>query len=131
MTTEGSNPTATKIRRLVSRCSVCKAALSGHRFAEIASTVATEANKSNVQKLLKHVKEHQWSALLGYRDFQADQNTVIVYLIAGPHTGGMVVLIRDPVELYEGAELYLQEQLDTDELEAIVTLIPAENWKDL
>lgn len=72
MTTHGSNPTATKLRGLVPRCSVCSADLSRHRFAQIATTEATEDNKSGVQELLEHVRQHQWGALTSYKDFRPD-----------------------------------------------------------
>jgi hypothetical protein len=130
MTTHGSNPTAAKLRGLVSRCSVCSADLSRHRFAQIASTVATEDNKRSVQELLGHVRQHEWDALTIYKDFRGDQNAVLVYSITGPHSGGMVILIRDPFELYEPAELYLQEQLSSDEVAAVTALAPAEDWQE-
>lgn len=131
MTTQGSNPTATKLRGLVPRCSVCGADMSRHRFAQIASTVATEDNKRNVQELLSHVRQHQWEALTRYKDFRSNQNAAVVYSITGPHNGSMVVLIRDPFELYEPAELYLQEQLSPDEAAAVALLAPAGDWQEL
>jgi hypothetical protein len=130
MTTHGSNPTATKLRGLVPRCSVCSADLSKHRFAQIASTVATKDNKRSVQELLSHVRQHRWGALTRYKDFQPTQNAVIVYSITGPHSGGMVILIRDPFELYEPVELYLQEQLSPDEVTAVTALATAVDWQE-
>jgi hypothetical protein len=53
-----------------------------------------------------------------------------VYSITGPHNGGMVILIRDPFELYEPAELYLLEQLSPDEVAAVTALAPAEDWQE-
>lgn len=131
MTTSPSNPTAEKLKRLTSTCSVCGRGLDGHRFAQIASTVANEGNARRVQQLFGHVKRHQWEALKDYADFRGDQNTVIMYAITGPHGGGMVLLILDPFELYESAELYLQEQLTASEVAAILQLSPAETWQAL
>ena len=131
MTKRGSNPTATKLRGLVSRCSVCSEDLSSHRFAQIASTVAAEDNKRRVQELLSHVRQHQWDALAKYKDFRPDQNAVVVYSIAGPHSGGMVVLVRDPSELYEPAELYLQEELSPEEAAVVGALAPSGDWQEL
>ena len=118
------------LRGLVSRCSVCSADLSRHRFAQIASTVATGDNKRSVQELLGHVRQHEWDALTMYKDFRGDQNAVLVYSITGPHDGGMVMLIRDPFEPDEPAELYLQEQLGAEEVAAVTTLAPAEDWQE-
>ena len=107
-----------------------KADLSRHRFAQIASTVATEDNKRSVQELIGHVRQHEWDALKIYKDFRGDQNAVLVYSIIGPHSRGMVILIRDPFELFEPAELYLQEQLSPDEVAAVTALAPAEDWQE-
>lgn len=54
--------------------------------------------------------------------FRGDQNAILVHSITGPHVGGMVILIRDPFELYEPAELYLQEQLSPNEVAAVTAL---------
>jgi len=131
MTMQPPNPTAAKLRTLVNSCLVCSKDLSGHRFAQIATTVATEGNKRRVQELISHVRQHEWAALTRYKDFRPDQNAAVVYSITGPHNGGMVILIRDPFELYERAELYLQEQLGSDELLVVAPLAPAQDWQDL
>lgn len=131
MPPQSSSPTATKLRALIPRCSVCSTDMSRHRFAQIATTVATEDNKLRVQELLGCVKHHQWSALTKYKDFQPDQNAVVVYSITGPHSGGMVVLIRDPFELYEPPELYLLEQLSPAEVSVVAALVPAGDWQNL
>lgn len=76
------------------------------------------------------MRQHEWDALTIYKDFRGDQNAVLVYSITGQHNGGMVILIRDPFELYEPAELYLQEQLSPDEVAAVTALAPAEDWQE-
>ena len=43
----------------------------------------------------------------------------------------MVVLVRDPFELYEPAELHLQEQLSPAEAAAVAVLAPAVAWQEL
>jgi len=91
--------------------------------------VATEDNKHRVHELLSHVRQHEWGALTKYKDFRPDQNAVVAYSIIGPHSGGMVVIVRDPFELYEPAELYLQELLSPDE--AAVILASAGDWQEL
>jgi len=130
MTVEQSNLTASKLKTLVPRCAFCGTDLTGHRFALIASTAAAEKNRHRVQALISRVIRHEWSALPEYRDFKPEQNAVLVYSIMGPHDGGMVVLIRDPFDLYEAAELYLQEQLLPNEASVVATLTPSADWKN-
>jgi len=63
--------------------------------------------------------------------FRADQDDAIAYAIIGPHDGGMVILISDPVELYAGAEIYLAETITPDEVTRIKGLVSDDGWKDL
>jgi hypothetical protein len=130
MATDSANPTAMMLRRLVDKCSVCKEDLSKHQFAVIATTVATKNNILRVQEVLEHVRQHRWGELAGYKDFRGDQNAVVVYAITGQHNGGMVILTRDPHELYETAEIYLQEHLSQEEVSAVAGLVGTEVWRD-
>jgi hypothetical protein len=129
VTTQGFEAIASLLKELLSDCPVCNIDLSGHRFAQIALTSATEENKSAVQELISHVRKREWAELKKFVDFRSTQDALVVYLIAGPHAGGAVVLVRDPFELYESAELYLLEKPNPDELEALVQMIPAQDWK--
>lgn len=127
---EQSNATALLLKTLIPRCAFCGTDLSGHRFALIASTVAADENRHRVQALISRVMRHEWSALTDYRDLRPQQNALLVYSIMGPHEGGMVLLLRDPFELYEAAELYLQEQLLPDEASTVAALTPSADWQN-
>jgi hypothetical protein len=131
MAIQSLSPTAKILRGIVPKCLVCNTDLSGHHFAKVAMTIAAEENKCRVEELIASVRQHQWDALTGYTDFSPTKNAVIVYSIVGPHGSGMVILIRDPFELYEPAELYVQEKIDSDEVTAIHALIPAGDWQEL
>jgi hypothetical protein len=125
------HPTAAMLKTLIPRCAVCGNDLSGHRFAQIATSIATEDNKLRLQELIGHWRRREWSALAEFQDFSPVRNAVVVYSITGPHESGMVVLIRDPFELYESAEVYLQEQLSPEAVSAISALVPARDWHAL
>jgi hypothetical protein len=66
-----------------------------------------------------------------YSDFRPDRNAVVVYSIVGPHGSGIVVLVRDPFDLYEPAEVYMQEELSSEEVSVLASLVSAEAWKTL
>jgi hypothetical protein len=89
-----------------------------------------EQTKPRVMALFHHVRNHEWEPLKGFTEFRADQDDAIAYAVTGPHEGGMVVLIRDPVELYARVEIYLEERIAPEEVERIKGLIPAEEWHD-
>jgi hypothetical protein len=131
MAIQDLSPTAKKLRGIVPKCLVCNKNLSSHRFAEIATTIATEQNKDRVAELIGVVRKHKWDGLTGYTDFDPTKSAVIVYAIEGPHDDGMVILIRDPFELYEPAELYVQEKIDSDEVAAIHSRLTEGDWQDL
>jgi len=105
--------------------------MSGHQFAQMATTIATDKNKRRVAELIEHVRKHEWRKLSSFKEFEVTRNAAIVYAILGPHAAGMAVLIRDPYELYETAEVYVQERLTPDEVALVRELIPLDAWGDL
>ena len=127
---EAQNPTAAKMRRLVPKCLVCNGDTVVHRFAQIASMPCNEETKPRVKALFYHVKNHEWESLKNFAEFRADQDDAIAYAVTGAHDGGMVVLIRDPVELYARVEIYLEEKITAEEVERIRRLVSDEEWHD-
>lgn len=125
------SPSAVKVRKLIPQCSVCRSDTIGHEFAQIASTVISDENRSRVLALYDHIKKHEWNSLPEFEDFRGDLDTAIAYAVRGPHPGGIVVLTRDPTELWAGPEIYLQEAVTVDEMAAISQLIPESKWTEL
>lgn len=128
---EIQSPTAAKVRTLVPKCLVCNAGPVGHRFAEVASMPCNEETKPRVMAMFYHVKNHEWESLKDFNEFRADQDDAIAYAVTGPHESGMVVLIRDPVELYARVEIYLEETITAEEVSRIKNLVSEDKWKDL
>jgi hypothetical protein len=128
---EMKNPEAMKVRRLVPKCLICNSDPAAHCFAQLASIPINEETKPRVVALFNHVKEHQWELLRGFTDFRGDQDDAIVYGVTGPHPGGMVILIRDPTELYARVEIYLEEAITSAEVERIKALVPSNAWQQL
>jgi hypothetical protein len=124
-------PNAAKVRRLIPKCSMCSSDTTGHEFAQIATTVISDENRPRVLALYDHVKKHEWNSLPEVEDFRGDLDTAIAYAVRGPHPGGIVVLTRDPTELWAGPEIYLQEMVTADEMAAISQLIPESKWTEL
>jgi hypothetical protein len=69
--------------------------------------------------------------LRNFTDFKGDQDDAIVYGVICPHAGGMVVLIRDPVDFYSRVEIYLEEIITFAEIEEIRALVPPDAWQEL
>ena len=128
---ELKNPHAVAVRRLVPKCLVCNSDPVAHEFAQLASIPINAETKPRVIALFNHVKDHEWEQLRDFTDFRGDQDDAIVYGVIGPHAGGMVVLIRDPTELYARVEIYLEEKITSDEVERIKALVPPAAWQEL
>jgi len=84
-----------------------------------------------VQLLSQHVEKHEWSELSGFKDFIGNLDTLVVYAIKGPHPDGIVVLIRDPADLYARIEVYREEIVTSDELAAISSLVSEDEWQEI
>jgi hypothetical protein len=122
--------TATKLKKLLTSCSACKASLDSHHFAIIGTTVVGDQYKPRVTHFLHHVKKHEWNDLSQYKDWQTDRDNLVAYFIACPNGGGVVVVVRSPFELYENDEVYLQEMLTPEELPAISKVVSPGEWAD-
>ena len=114
---------------VVPRCFPCHAEPNNHYFAQIASMPCNDATSSLVKELFYHVRNHDWERLRTFAEFRADQDDAMAYAIKGPHPGGMVVLIRDPEDLYSKVEIYLEESVTADELKVLETLVSEEGWR--
>ncbi len=90
-----------------------------------------DGTKARVIALFYAVKNHGWEALKDFKDFNAVEDDAIAYAVIGPHEGGMVVLIRDPVELYARVEIYLEETITTEEVSRIKSLVSEGEWQEL
>jgi len=89
-----------------------------------------EETQPRVKALFWRVKNHEWESLRDLREFRGDQDDLIVYAVAGPHPGGVVVLIRDPTELWASEEIY-QGAVTAEEVARIKGLVPADAWQEL
>ena len=125
------NATAITLRKLITKCAVCDGALSGHRFAQLASTVAGDELRPRMTEFLGHAKRHEWNRLADFNDWKGDRNNLVAYVVSGSHPGGLVVVTRDPFELYASEELLVQEVLSADELAAISGLVPVSDWREI
>src|SRR5215475_12446461 len=91
-----SDATSVKLRKLIPRCPICRTSLDGHRYAQIAVTVANEIGMNRVEELLRNFRQHRWREVTKFKDFSPQENAIISYVMTGPHAGGTSVLIRDP-----------------------------------
>lgn len=128
---EETNPTAAGLKKLLPSCSACNAAIDYHHFAVIGTTVIGDEEKPRVTKFFGHVKRHEWSDLSQFKEWRADRDHLVAYSISCPSGGGLVVVVRDPFELYDHDEAYLQETVTPDEQRVISETVPTAEWHKL
>jgi hypothetical protein len=125
------DPTAAKLRGLVSECAICTLELEGHRYAELATTVIDQLLKGRITEFLSHARRHEWNKLVEFKDFRGDRDDLVAFALTGSHSGGMVIVIHDPFELYEGPQILVKETLTAEDVAAISSLLPLSAWKQL
>jgi hypothetical protein len=123
--------TATALKKLLPSCSACKAAIDSHHFAVIGTTVIGDQEKPRVTQFLRHVKQHEWNDLSQFKDWHVARDNLLAYSIYCPNGGGMVVVVRSPFELYDGAEVYLQETITPNEQQVISEAVLPSEWHAL
>lgn len=107
--------TTDKIRRLATPCPVCNNKdLSGHRYALFASQVAAEVT-DELKQFFALLGERRWQELSQIREFEGRWNAAIVHAVFC-HSGGYMMVVRDPVELYDASNVI--EVIRFDEVEA-------------
>jgi len=74
---------------------------------------------------------HDWEQLKDFREFRGDVDDAIVYVITGPHDGGMIMLILDPTELYARVEIHHEATITSVDVERIKAFVPEREWHQL
>ncbi|MCU1304999.1 MAG: hypothetical protein JWQ87_5283 [Candidatus Sulfotelmatobacter sp.] len=129
MSKSEEDPSLRQVRQLVPKCLACGLDLGAHSFAQLATTVIDDDNKDRVRALYEHFQKREWACLQPFREFKGNRDTVVV--IKGPHSGGMVMLFRDPAELFARTEIYPEQLVNDEELAAISRILPEGSWKQL
>jgi len=109
------------------QCDQCSTPFSDHVRAMFASTVASEKNKARLIEFFEKVKAHDWRSVAGFTDFDATENDVLAFAVRCV-SGGFVLVVRSPYELWEEDQLYLSEPVTAAEMSELESLIPATAW---
>lgn len=127
---KNSTATGAMLLALLPICPVCKKSIKGHFFAQIASTIANENHKSLLTRIFSSVRQHEWDRLAELKEWDALADNLVVHIIKGNHHDGIVLVIKDVVELYASNELILLDRITDADLAAIVGRLPTE-WRQI
>jgi hypothetical protein len=113
--------TRDEIRRIASPCPVCNQIdLSEHQFGLFASQIAATTSPE-LEKFIELYRARCWRDLNSIRGFEGRFNAVILYALFCPR-GVCMLMVRDPVELYDSNELLEMTLLGKEEAVEIKSL---------
>lgn len=96
--------TREEIRRIASPCPVCNQTdLNGHQYGLFASQIAADVT-DDLKEFIRLFREKHWRELNSIKEFDGGFNAVILYALFCPK-GVCIMMVRDPVELFDCDEL--------------------------
>lgn len=117
---------------LLRTCDVCGRGLpSDHHFAQVASVVVGAGQTPSVAQLTNAIAAKDWQLLTSFNQWRGDRNNLVAYAVACPESGGMLLQIYDPFELYDSEHLQNKERLPAEEMQALSGCISEKAWETL
>jgi len=126
----GPAATGEMLRALLQNCPVCEKNHKGHSFAQVASTIVNDPHKPIMASLLGSVKQHEWGRLVQFKEWNAQADNLVVYVIKGDHQDGTILVIKSVFELYASNDLILVERVTDAEIAAISSYLLLE-WQQM
>lgn len=120
--------TTDEIRRIATPCPVCSQNnLRGHQYGLFASQIAATVSPE-LDSFFELYRSRHWQELNSIKEFNGGLNVAILYALVCPK-GACMLVVRDPVELYDSSNLLDLILVNQEEVERIVAM-PVE-WHDL
>ena len=95
-------------------CPACGGQLEDHRFSLLASAPVKVNDDPQVLTLLKAIKNHDWSIVFFFQDWEGTYDNYELYGIRGENHPLVLVTVWDPVELFHSESV-----VDTDTLDEL------------
>jgi len=115
--------TSEDVRRLVTPCPICQSEdLTGHLYGEFASQIAA-ADSDELKEFFRLFRERRWQQLHQIHGFEGKSDAAVVYVLFCSRIGCMLV-VRDPVELYDCSSVLDIVRLNEDEVKTVQSLSP-------
>lgn len=118
---------AQKLLRMVPRCPGCNSTLTGHQFAELATTVCEKENLDRLTKFIEYARARQWLKLREFQEFKGDKDDLVANVIACGERGVLLV-IKSVCELYAADELVILDTITQHDMVVLRALIDADCW---
>jgi hypothetical protein len=100
------------LAHVIPHCIQCGLSTAEHEYRFIASTVLSQDEGIKGLELLSAIKNHQWTKVLNFQDWEGGEADAEVYLVRCPDGGRHLALISSPFILEEAHILIQQEPVD-------------------
>jgi hypothetical protein len=120
-----------EIRRMLKSCPACQQNLDDHSYALFAITVASNDRRARLSEFFDTLKAHDWRKAMEFEEFEGLLNAAEAFALECVSGAVVLLLVRDPFELYDAHEILDCEILDSSTDEELVSLIDSIKWRRL
>ena len=130
--TESSESLRTReIQRFFDKCPACSGGFAAHNVATFAMTVAREETSQRTNDFLQALQDQRWRDAKSFHEFDGAHNAAVAKVLRCTSGSLVLLIVRDPVELYESSSLLACEVLSSEVADALNSEIASEQWERL
>ena len=130
--TEPSESLRTReMQRFFDECPACSGSFVAHDVATFAMTVARNETSQRTKDFLKALQDHRWRDAKSFQQFDGAYNAAVARVLRCAVGSLVLLIVRDPEELYESSSLLVCEVLSTEMAAALNSEIAPEQWERL
>jgi hypothetical protein len=120
-----------EIRRMLKFCPVCQKHFGDHSYALFAITVASIDRSTRLREFFDTLKAHDWRKAMEFEEFEGSLNSAEAFALKCMSGKVVLLMVRDPFELFDANEILDYEILDSSTGEELVSLIDSGKWRRL
>ena len=116
---------------MLQECPACKGSLHAHQFVDFAITIASNETKTQLLDFFRALKKHDWRAAKRFQDFDPRYNAAIAKVLRCVSGSIVLLIIRDPEELWESSNIEDYEVLSPEIGRALEAEIESSQWRTI
>ena len=110
-------------------CGSCDRPLKSHHFALFASIIAGRQQIPRLTKFFELAKQREWGKLAEFQEWDGTRNVVEAFAVRCPGNTLQMIILKDVFEPLAANELYTRDTLGQLETDAVLALVPHNNWQ--
>lgn len=112
-------------------CPACSGSFVAHDVTTFAMTVAREETSQRTNDFLQALQDHRWHDAKTFQEFDGAYNAAVAKVLRCAGGSLVLLIVRDPRELYESSSLLACEVLSSEVAGALNSEIAPEQWERL